>query len=142
MKTGASPVAISFRVSRCWLLRARLLPRSQLQRRLFPSPVSTTCQYVADLERSAQFYQSLFGLAPPGADKEHNILRLGAGRRVIVSLRQDQPHGQIDHFGLKVEGFKKDAATQVLTARGFKPQEDWEYGYYIKDPDGAIVQML
>jgi catechol 2,3-dioxygenase-like lactoylglutathione lyase family enzyme len=97
---------------------------------------------VANLERSAQFYQSLFGLAPLGADKEHNILRLGAGRRVIVSLRQDQPHGQIDHFGLKVEGFKKDEATKLLTARGLTPKEDWEYGYYIKDPDGAVVQML
>ena len=97
---------------------------------------------VADLEKSAQFYQSLFGLTPMGADKEHNILRLGAGRRVIVSLRQDQPHGQIDHFGLKVDGFKKDEATKLLTARGIKPQEDWEYGYYIKDPDNAVVQLL
>ena len=97
---------------------------------------------VQSLEKSAQFYQSLYGLVPLGADKEHNILRLGSGKRVIVSLRQDQPYGQIDHFGLKVDGFKKDAATQILTARGLKPQEDWEYGYYVKDPDGAVVQML
>ncbi len=48
---------------------------------------------VANLEKSAQFYQSLFGLAPMGADKEHNILRLGAGRRVIVSC------GRISRMG-------------------------------------------
>ncbi len=97
---------------------------------------------VKDLQRSAEFYQSLFGLEPRGEDKEHRILRLGKGRHVIVSLRQDEPHGQIDHFGLKIEGFNKDAATRLLTARGLTPKEDWEYGYYVHDPDNAVVQML
>ena len=97
---------------------------------------------VKDLKRSAEFYQSLFGLEPRGEDKEHRILRLGKGRRVIVSLRQDEPYGQIDHFGLKIEGFNKDAATKLLSARGLTPKEDWEYGYYVRDPDNAVVQML
>jgi hypothetical protein len=97
---------------------------------------------VKDLQRSAEFYQSLFGLEPRGEDKEHRILRLGKGRHVIVSLRQDEPYGQIDHFGLKIEGFNKDAATKLLTARGLVPKEDWEYGYYVRDPDNAVVQML
>jgi hypothetical protein len=97
---------------------------------------------VKDLQRSAEFYQSLFGLEPRGEDKEHRILRLGKGRRVIVSLRQDEPYGQIDHFGLKIENFNKDAATKLLTARGLTPKEDWEYGYYVRDPDNAVVQML
>jgi catechol 2,3-dioxygenase-like lactoylglutathione lyase family enzyme len=96
---------------------------------------------VADLKRSAEFYQSLYGLKPLGEDKEHKILRLG-GKRVTVSLRQDKPYGMIDHFGLSIENFNKEAATKLLTQRGFTPQEDWEYGYYIKDPDGAVVQML
>lgn len=97
---------------------------------------------VKDLKRSAEFYQSLFGLEPRGEDKEHRILRLGKGRHVIVSLRQDEPYGQIDHFGLKIEGFNKDAATKLLTSRGLTPKEDWEYGYYVRDPDNAVVQML
>jgi len=97
---------------------------------------------VKDLKRSAEFYQSLYGLTPMGEDKEHNILRLGRNRRVIVSLRQDQPYGQIDHFGLSIEKFNKADATKLLAARGFKPQEDWEYGFYIRDPDDAVVQML
>jgi len=97
---------------------------------------------VKDLKRSAEFYQSLFGLEPRGEDKEHRILRLGKERRVIVSLRQDEPYGQIDHFGLKIEGFNKDAATKLLTTRGLTPKEDWEYGYYVRDPDNAVVQML
>ena len=97
---------------------------------------------VKDLKRSAEFYQSLFGLEPRGEDKEHRILRLGKGRRVIVSLRQDEPYGQIDHFGLKIDDFNKEAATKFLTARGLTPKEDWEYGYYVRDPDNAVVQML
>ena len=97
---------------------------------------------VKDLKRSAEFYQSLFGLEPRGEDKEHRILRLGKGRRVIVSLRQDEPYGQIDHFGLSIEGFNKEAATKLLTTRGLTPKEDWEYGYYVRDPDNAVVQML
>ena len=97
---------------------------------------------VKDLKRSADFYQSLFGLEPRGEDKEHRILRLGKGRHVIVSLRQDEPYGQIDHFGLKIENFRKDDATKLLTARGLAPKEDWEYGYYVRDPDNAVVQML
>jgi len=97
---------------------------------------------VKDLKRSAEFYQSLFGLESRGEDKEHRILRLGKDRRVIVSLRQDEPYGQIDHFGLKIEGFNKDAATRLLTTRGLTPKEDWEYGYYVRDPDNAVVQML
>jgi Glyoxalase/Bleomycin resistance protein/Dioxygenase superfamily len=103
--------------------------------------VDHICVRVSDLERSAQFYQSLFGLAPLGADKEHRILRLGR-KRVVVSLRQDPPHGTIDHFGLAIEGFNKEAATRVLRQRGLTPQEDWEYGFYIRDPDDAVVQML
>jgi len=96
---------------------------------------------VKDLQRSAEFYQSLYGLKPLGEDREHRILRLGQ-KRVIVSLRQDEPYGQIDHFGIKVENFKKDEATSALTARGLTPKEDWEYGYYVRDPDNAVVQML
>jgi catechol 2,3-dioxygenase-like lactoylglutathione lyase family enzyme len=96
---------------------------------------------VKDLQRSAEFYQSLYGLKPLGEDREHRILRLGQ-KRVIVSLRQDEPYGQIDHFGISVENFKKDEATRVLTARGLTPKEDWEYGYYVRDPDNAVVQML
>jgi catechol 2,3-dioxygenase-like lactoylglutathione lyase family enzyme len=114
-----------------------------------PAPAQLNCTgvdhvsvRVKDLKRSAEFYESLFGLEPRGEDKEHRILRLGKERHVIVSLRQDEPYGQIDHFGLKIDGFNKDAATKLLGARGLTPKEDWEYGYYVRDPDNAVVQML
>ncbi len=97
--------------------------------------------FVSDMQRSAQFYQALFNLEPLGEDNEHNILRLGR-KRVIVSLRKATPAGVIDHFGVKVENFNRDAVTRMLKERGLSPQENWEYGYHVRDPDGAVVQML
>lgn len=103
--------------------------------------VDHICVRVRDLKRSADFYQSVYGLTPMGEDKEHRIVRLGANRRVYVSLRQDEPYGQIDHFALSLENFNKDAVTKKLNDLGHKTYEDWEYGFYIKDPDDAVVQM-
>jgi catechol 2,3-dioxygenase-like lactoylglutathione lyase family enzyme len=111
------------------------------QRSLIPSGIDHVSVRVSDLERSAAFYQSLFGLRPLSEDKPHKILRLG-DKRVIVSLRQDTPHGQIDHFGVGVPDFDKAEVTKLLEARGLKPQEDWEYGFYVRDPDGVPVQMV
>jgi catechol 2,3-dioxygenase-like lactoylglutathione lyase family enzyme len=96
---------------------------------------------VSDLQRSAEFYRTLYGLTPLSEDKEHNILRLGR-ERVIVSLRQDRPYGMIDHFGIATDRLDRSAAAQILMRRGLTPAENWEYGYHVKDPDGAVVQMM
>src|SRR5213078_4375566 len=43
---------------------------------------------VTDLQRSAAFYQSIFGMTPLSEDKQNQILRLGM-KRTIVSLRHE-----------------------------------------------------
>jgi catechol 2,3-dioxygenase-like lactoylglutathione lyase family enzyme len=96
---------------------------------------------VSDLERSAAFYQNLFGLTVLSEDKEHGILRLGS-QHVIISIRKEKPYGTVDHFGVRVENFNKDAVTQTLRQHGLKPDENWQYGYHLKDPDGVNVQLL
>lgn len=96
---------------------------------------------VKDMAKSVAFYQSLLGLKPLSEDKPHNIVRLG-DKRVIVSLRQDTPHGQIDHFGVGLQTFDKAALTKDLEQRGLKAQEDWEYGFYVRDPDNVPVQFV
>lgn len=96
---------------------------------------------VSDLERSATFYENLFGLTVLSEDKEHGILRLGS-KHVIISIRKEKPYGTVDHFGVRVENFNKDAVTHTLQAHGLKPDENWQYGYYVKDPDGMNVQLL
>lgn len=96
---------------------------------------------VSDVERSAAFYKNLFGLTVLSEDKEHGILRLGS-KHVIISIRKEKPYGTVDHFGVRVENFNKDAVTRTLQQHGLKPEENWQYGYYLEDPDGVNVQLL
>jgi catechol-2,3-dioxygenase len=96
---------------------------------------------VSDLEKSATFYKTLFGLSLLSEDKEHGILRLGTNH-VIVSIRKEQPYGTVDHFGVRVENFNKGALTQTLKQHGLAPEENWQYGFYLKDPDGVNVQLV
>jgi catechol-2,3-dioxygenase len=95
----------------------------------------------SNLERSVEFYRNLFGLSILSEDKDHRIVRLGR-ERVMISLRKEAPSGTVDHFGVKVEGFSKEAVTQSLSKLGLTPQENWQYGFYVKDPDGANVQFV
>ena len=96
---------------------------------------------VSDLERSAAFYKNLFGLTVLSEDQEHGILRLG-NKHVIISIRKEKPYGTVDHFGVRIENFNKAAVTQTLQQHGLKPDENWQYGYYLEDPDGMNVQLL
>jgi len=96
---------------------------------------------VSDLERSTKFYQGVFGLSVLSEDKEHAIVRLGH-KRAIVSLRKERPYGTVDHFGIAIEHFNKPAVTEVLKQHGLTPMENWQYGFYFKDPDGVNVQIV
>jgi catechol 2,3-dioxygenase-like lactoylglutathione lyase family enzyme len=96
---------------------------------------------VSDMPRSIDFYNRVFGLSLVNEDKANRISRLGAGGKVLVSLRVEPPPGNIDHFALGVEGFNKEAVTRELQAMGLAPKENLEYGFYVNDPDGAHVQM-
>ena len=96
---------------------------------------------VSNLRRSVDFYSRLFGLSVLSEDKGHGIVRLGR-QRVLISLRTEPPTGTVDHFGVAVEGFDKQAVTRTLEKLGLTAQENWQYGFYLKDPDGVNVQLL
>jgi catechol 2,3-dioxygenase-like lactoylglutathione lyase family enzyme len=96
---------------------------------------------VSNLSRSVEFYRNLFGLSILSEDKDHGIVRLGR-QHVIISLRTEPPTGTVDHFGVKVEGFNKERATESLKKLGLTPAENWQYGFYLKDPDKVNVQLL
>jgi len=108
--------------------------------------INHTSVLVADLQRSADFYGRVFGLKPVSEDAANKILRLGAGgsgvNATLVSLRQQNPPGLIDHFAISVEGFNRDAVTQMLKAHGLTPANNVEFGFHVKDPDGAVVQIV
>jgi catechol 2,3-dioxygenase-like lactoylglutathione lyase family enzyme len=98
---------------------------------------------VSDMSRSAAFYQSIFGMTSISEDKPNQILRLGM-KRTIVSLRHEPPAGTgtVDHFAISVENFNRDAVTKELSSHGLTPQNNIQFGFHIKDPDGVVVQIV
>lgn len=96
---------------------------------------------VTDMTRSIEFYNRVFGLSVQNEDKANKIARLGIGGKVLVSLRVEPPPGLIDHFAIGVEGFNRDAVTKELQSMGLTPRENLEFGFHVKDPDGANVQI-
>ena len=96
---------------------------------------------VEDLQRSATFYQNVFGMTPLSEDKPNQILRLGM-KRTIVSLRHEGPAGVVDHFAISVENFNTQAVTERLVPHGLNPQQNVQFGFHVKDPDGVVVQIV
>ena len=96
---------------------------------------------VTDMPRSIDFYNKIFGLSVVNEDKPNKISRLGIGNRVLVSLRVEPPPGLVDHFAIGVESFDKAAVTGFLKEMGLTPRENLEFGFHVKDPDGANVQI-
>jgi catechol 2,3-dioxygenase-like lactoylglutathione lyase family enzyme len=96
---------------------------------------------VEDLQRSATFYENVFGMTPLSEDKPNQILRLGM-KRTIVSLRHEGPAGVVDHFAISVENFNTQAVTERLVPHGLTPQQNVQFGFHIKDPDGVVVQIV
>jgi catechol 2,3-dioxygenase-like lactoylglutathione lyase family enzyme len=108
--------------------------------------INHTSVLVTDLPRSIDFYGRIFGLKTVSEDKPNKIVRLGTGgsgvASTLVSLRQQAPPGTIDHFAISVQGFNRDKVTQVLTQHGLTPADNVEFGFHVKDPDGAVVQIV
>lgn len=96
---------------------------------------------VIDLERSIEFYQTIFGLSILNQDVENEIVRMGRDR-VIVSLHHKEPTGIVDHYAIAIEGFDRDAVTRALAGHGLEAQQNLDYGFYVRDPEGIPVQMV
>ena len=96
---------------------------------------------VTEMARSIDFYNRVFGLSVMNEDKANKISRLGIGGKVLVSLRVEPPAGLVDHFAIGVENFNRDAVTKSLEEMGLTPRENLEFGFHVKDPDGANVQI-
>lgn len=97
---------------------------------------------VTDLPRAVAFYEKVFGLTVAGEDKPNEIVRLGLGRRTLVSLHHKNPTGIVDHFAIGVEGFNREAVTNQLKSFGITPEDNLDAGFHIKDPEGMNVQIV
>jgi catechol 2,3-dioxygenase-like lactoylglutathione lyase family enzyme len=109
---------------------------------LRPVRVDHVSIQVTDLPRAIAFYQKLFGFTVVSEDKPNEIVRLGGGSKVLVSLHHKSPTGLVDHFAIGVEGFDRDATTRLLQARGITPENNLDAGFHVKDPEGMSVQIV
>jgi catechol 2,3-dioxygenase-like lactoylglutathione lyase family enzyme len=96
---------------------------------------------VTDLQRSIAFYQKIFGLSILGEDKPNEIVRMGT-TRVIVSLHHKPPTGIVDHFAIAIDTFNRESVTRALRQQGLTPEENLDYGFYVRDPEGIPVQIV
>ena len=96
---------------------------------------------VADLQRSVDFYQKMFGFSVISEDKPLGIIRLGIDRS-LVSLNHQSPAGIVDHFAIGVPRFTKESAARYAMQRGATPLDDPYAGLHVKDPDGINVQIF
>ena len=97
---------------------------------------------VTDLPRAIAFYQKIFGFTVVSEDKPNEIVRLGGGGKVLVSLHHKSPTGLVDHFAIGVEEFNRDAVTSLLQSGGVTPDNNLDAGFHIKDPEGMSVQIV
>jgi glyoxylase I family protein len=95
---------------------------------------------VADLQRSIDFYQKIFGFSVVSQEQARSIMRLGNTRN-LVSLNKESPTGIVDHFAIGIPKFNKDVAVRYLKERGVTPLEGNFAGFHVKDPDGVRVQI-
>ncbi len=95
----------------------------------------------SDVNRSTAFYVNALGMTLLSEDKPKGIARLGV-KGTLISLRQAQPAGTVDHFAISVEGFNEEAMKRTLEQRGYAPSRTEESGFHLKDPDGANVQLV
>jgi glyoxylase I family protein len=96
--------------------------------------------HVADLQRSVDFYQKMFGFTVVSQDQPGGIIRLG-NTKVLVSLNHGSPAGVVDHFAIGIPRFSRESVARYLTQRGATPLEGDYAGLHVKDPDGINVQI-
>ena len=96
---------------------------------------------VTDMARSREFYEKIFGLKVLSEDKENEIVRMGV-TRIIVSLHHKQPVGIVDHFAIAIDDFNREAVTAELAKLGLKAEQNLDYGFFVRDPEGVPVQIV
>lgn len=117
--------------------------------------VLETALYVEDLERAAQFYQSLFGF-PVIASGDRLIALSVEGRQVLLLFKKGASaklpvsahdgHGQ-SHLAFAIAASEIGAWEAWLRERNISIEEDrtWDRGgrsLYFRDPDGHLLEVV
>jgi len=106
-----------------------------------PTGIEHILLNVSDPERSAAFYEKIFG---PVTLRNNNRIwfQIGASRVGLLKTPDGQKAG-VNHYGVQAAPFDYDAAVKRLQALGAKVERAEVAGApSFRDPDGALVQVL
>lgn len=117
------------------------LPAAAQQTPFKSSRIDHISVQTTNLARSVEFYTKVFGLKVLNEDKENKIARMGV-TKIIVSLHEKMPVGIVDHFAIAIDDFDKDRVTAELAKLGLKAEENLDYGFFVRDPEGVPVQIV
>ena len=117
------------------------LPVAAQQAPFKSSRVDHISVQTTNLARSVEFYTKVFGLKVLNEDKPNKIARMGV-TKIIVSLHEKMPVGIVDHFAIAIDDFDKDIVTAELAKLGLKAEENLDYGFFVRDPEGVPVQIV
>jgi len=96
---------------------------------------------VTDMARSVAFYEKIFGLKILSEDKDNEIVRMGV-TKIIVSLHRKPPVGIVDHFAIAIDDFDREAVSAELAKHGLTAEQNLDYGFFVRDPEGVPVQIV
>jgi catechol 2,3-dioxygenase-like lactoylglutathione lyase family enzyme len=99
--------------------------------------------FVPDVKKSAEFYQTMFGM--PVLTPQDPGINLNAGAGFLgIYPSPIAPKGSINHLCLGIENFDADKSLKALTDRGVTArirQRGDTKELYLTDPDGISVQL-
>ena len=96
---------------------------------------------VTDVARSVAFSDQIFGHKNVSEDKHNEIVRMGV-TKIIVSLHRKPPVGIVDHFAIAIDDFDREAVTAELAKHGLTAEQNLDYGFFVRDPEGIPVQIV
>ena len=53
-----------------------------------------------------------------------------------------RPTGIVDHYALAIDEFDRESVTRTLAQLGLTPEQNLDYGFYVRDPEGIPVQIV
>jgi predicted enzyme related to lactoylglutathione lyase len=117
------------------------LPAAAQQAPFKSSRIDHISVQTTNIARSIDFYTKVFGLKVLNEDKPNKIARMGV-TKIIVSLHEKTPVGIVDHYAIAIDDFDKDKVTAELAKLGLKAEENLDYGFFVRDPEGVPVQIV
>jgi len=109
--------------------------------------------YVRDMERSLQFYRSVFGMEEQFWQGDKMVFLSTPGSHDLITLHLASPDettgdlGSVAHFGFGGVGAgQMDEAVRLVEASGGCLVKRGQHGpdevyAYVKDPDGYVIEL-